>query len=57
MDPCYLEPQKGISQLFGARKERMTAISSQKNRLAAIWSTKNMDLSYLEVEKTGSQLF
>ena len=31
VDPCYFERKKGISQLFGARKKRMTAISSQKH--------------------------
>ena len=35
----------------------MTTISSQKNWLTAIRITKNMDPIYLEVEKTGSQLF
>ena len=29
VDSCYLEPQICISQLFGARKERITAFSSQ----------------------------
>ena len=57
VDSCYLEPQICISQLFGARKERMTAFSIRKNWFTAIWSMKKMDPSYLEVEKTGSQLF
>ena len=32
----YLEPKKGISQLFGTRKKRVTTISSQRNWLTAI---------------------
>ena len=35
----------------------MTSIYSQKNQYTAIRSTKKMFPSYLEVEKTGSQLF
>ena len=47
VDPCYLESQNFISQLFGASKKWMTAISSQKNRFTATWSAKKMDPSYL----------
>ena len=35
----------------------MTSISSQKNQFTASRSTKKMFPSYMEVEKTGSQLF
>ena len=35
----------------------MTSIKSQKNWFTASSSTKKMFLSYLEEEKTGSQLF
>ena len=35
----------------------MTSISSKKNWFTACRSTKKMFPSYLEVEKTGSQLF
>ena len=35
----------------------MTSIKSQKNCFTAIKSTKKMFPSYLELEKTGSQLF
>ena len=47
VDPCYLESQNCILQLFGASKKVMTAISSQKNWFTAIWSTTKMDPSYL----------
>ena len=57
MNPCYMEPLKCSSQLFGARKKRMTAVSSQKLWFTAIWSTKKMDPDYLKVEKNGSQPF
>ena len=57
MDPYYLEPPKCISQLFGASKKRMTAISSQKNCFTAIWREKNIDPCYLENKKCSSQLF
>ena len=53
VDACYLGPQKCSSQLFGAMKKRMTAISCQKNWFTAIWSPKKMDPSYLVVENTG----
>ena len=58
MDPCYLEFQKCISQLFGASKKRMTAISIQKTGLQlfgarnkwipAIWMLKKLVHSYFE---------
>ena len=61
MDPCYLEPPKIISQLFGASKKRMTAILSQKTGLQlfgerkkwipAIWKLKKLVHSYLQLEK------
>ena len=57
VDPCYLETKKCSSQLLGARKKFMTYIYSQKKWFTAIRSTKKMFPSYLEVEKTGSQLF
>ena len=51
VDPCYLQPHNCISQLFGASINRITAISSQKNRFTAIWNTKQMDPSYLYLKK------
>ena len=57
VDPCYLETKKCSSQLLGARKKIITSIYSQKNWFTAIRSTKKMLASYLEVEKSGSQLF
>ena len=44
------EHEKNVSQLFGSGKNLLLAISSLTNTVAAIWS-------YLEVEKTGRQLF
>ena len=62
MDDCYfkseilvhsnLEHEKNGTQLFGSKKTLFTAISSQKNCFAAICRKKNVDPSYLEVEKT-----
>ena len=57
VDPCYLETKKCNSQLSGKRKKIMTSIQSQKNWFTACRSTKKMFPSYLEVEKTGCQLF
>ena len=57
VDPCNFETKKGSSQLLGARKKIMTSIKSQKNWFTASRSTKKMFPSYLEVEKTGIQLF
>ena len=57
VDPSYLEIKKCSLQLLGARKKIMTSIKSQKNWFTASSSTKKMFLSYLEEEKTGSQLF
>ena len=57
VDPFYLQTKKCSSQLLGARKKIMTYIKSQKNWFTASSSTKKMFLSYLEEEKTGSQLF
>ena len=57
VDPCYLETKKCSSQLLGARKKIKTTIYSQKKWFTAIRSTKKMLASYLEVEKSGSQLF
>ena len=56
-DPFYLQTKKYSSQLLGARKKIMTSIKSQRNWFTASSSTKKMFLSYLEEEKTGSQLF
>ena len=59
LDHCYLEPKKLVysyleqekceSLLLGSLKK---AISSHKNWITAIWSTKKMRLSYLEMENT-----
>ena len=57
VDTSYLETKKCSSQPLEARKKIMTSIYSQKNWFTAIRSTKIMFQSYLEVEKTGSQLF
>ena len=57
VDPCYLETKNCSSHLLGARKKIMTSIYSQKNWFTASRSMKKMFPSYLEVEKTGSQLF
>ena len=57
VDPCNLETKKCSSQWLGARKKMMISIKSQKNLFTACRSTKIMFPSYLEVEKTGSQLF
>ena len=53
MDPCYSETKECSSQLFGARKKRMTAILSQ---FAAIWRDKNLDPCSLETKKCSLQL-
>ena len=57
VDPCYLETKKCSSQLLGARKKIKTLFKVRKNWFTANRSTKKMFPSYLEVEKTGSQLF
>ena len=57
VEPCYLETKKCSSQLLGARKKIITSLQSQKNWFTAIRSSKKMLARYLEVEKTGSQLF
>ena len=57
VDRCYLETKKCSSQQLGARKKIMTSIYSQKKWFTASRGTKKMFLFYLEVEKTGSQLF
>ena len=57
VDPCYLETKKGSSQLLGARKKIKTSIYSLNNWFTAIRSMKKMLASYLEEEKSGSQLF
>ena len=57
VDPCYLETKKCSSQLLVAKKKIMTSTLSQKKWFTASRSTKKMFPSYLEVEKTGSQLF
>ena len=53
MDPCYFEHIKCISHLVGTWKKRISDISSLKNWFTAIWSTKNLDPRYSEVEKPG----
>ena len=57
VDPSYLGTKKSSSQLLGARKKSMTCIQSRKHSLKVIRIMKEMFPSYLEVEKTGSQLF
>ena len=57
VDPCYLETKKYCSQQLETRKKIMTSIQSQKNRLTRFRSTKKRFPSYLEAQKTGSQLF
>ena len=61
VDPCNLEAKKFSSQLFGARKEIMTSIKSQKNCFTeskitkkcfpAIWNSKKLIPSYFELDK------
>ena len=63
----YLEREKSGSLLFGDQKMQFTTVRSKKkdyyislnlkNWFTAIRSSKKMLASYLEVEKTGSQLF
>ena len=63
----YLEREKCGSLLFGDQKIQFTTVRSKekdyeiylksKNWFTANRSTKKMFPSYLEVEKTGSQLF
>ena len=57
VDPCYLETKKCSSQQLGARNKIMTSIKSLKNWFTDSRSTKKMFPSYLEVQKTGFQLF
>ena len=66
VDPCYLETKKGSSP-FGDKKMQFTTVrSKEKDYYISLKSEKlvhsNQELekmlaSYLEVEKTGSQLF
>ena len=56
MNPCYMETLKCSSPLFGARKKRLTAISSHKNLFTALWSTKKWILIFRNLKK-GSELF
>ena len=63
----YLEREKSGSLLFGDQKMQFTTVRSKEkdydiylkseNWFTASRSTKKMFPSYLEVEKTGSQLF
>ena len=63
----YLKREKSGSLLFGDQKMQFTIVTSKekdydiylksKKLVHASRSTKNMFPSYLEVEKTGSQLF
>ena len=63
----YLDREKSGSLLFGDQKIQFTTVRSkekdydiyliQKNWFTASRSTKQMFPSYLELEKTGSQLF
>ena len=51
------EHEKNVSQLIGSGKNWFLLISSLTNTVAAIWREKKVNPSYLEVGKTGSQLF
>ena len=63
----YLEREKSVSLLFGDQKMQFTTVRSKEKDydiylkseklFTASRSTKKMFPSYLEVEKTGSQLF
>ena len=48
--------EKNVSQLFGSGKNRLLAISSLTNIVAAIWREKNVDPCYFETKKCSSQL-
>ena len=50
------EHEKNVSQLFGSGKNWFLAISSLTNTVAAIWSEKKVDPSYLETKKCSPQL-
>ena len=49
--------QKISFPAFGARKNWMTTISSQRNGFTAIWRRKKVDACYLEHQKCSLQLF
>ena len=49
----YLEGEKSNSQIVGARKKTMTAISCQKNWFATNWKEKKVVLKSLGQEKRG----
>ena len=50
------EHEKNVSHLFGSGKNWSLAISSHRNRVAAIWREKKVDPCYLETKKCSSQL-
>ena len=50
------EHEKIFPQLFGSVKNRLLAISSLTNTVAAIWIDKKVDPCYLETKKCSSQL-
>ena len=47
--------KKNVSQLFGSGKNRLLAISSLTNTVAAIWREIKVDPCYLETKKCSSQ--
>ena len=49
------EHEKNVSQLFGSGKIWFLAISILANTVAALWSEKKVDPSYLETKKCSSQ--
>ena len=49
------EHEKYVYQLFGSGKNRLIAISSLTNTVAAIWRQKNVIPCYLETKKCSSQ--
>ena len=56
LDPCYLEAKKCSSQLLGARKKIDIYLKSEKLVHSQQEHEKKFP-SYLELGKTGSQLF
>ena len=45
-----LEQEKNVAQLFGSGNNRILAISSLTNTVAAIWREKKVDPCYLETK-------
>ena len=57
LDSCYLETKKFSSQLLGAKKKDYDIYLKSEICFTKSRSTKKMFPSYLEMEKTDSQLF